>query len=99
MSENIIEKWAGCRHSLTFSFDAEDVVHEYADRGYNMNYCCEKKEVVDSQRFPVTELLENSQWQKVAKFCDLGRADDPQVLTALTLACGNCPHYQPKDCH
>lgn len=97
MKENIVEKWANCKHSLAFGLSSGDEFgYILREEGYHENYGCEHPEIVASNRFPVTSFPEGEKITKAAVLHDLGKFNDPKVIEALTKACGSCILFVAK---
>src|SRR3972149_2715004 len=93
--ENIVEKWASCKHSLAFGLVAGDEAgYALREEGYNENYGCEHSQIVDSNQYPVTSFPEGGGITRAAVLHGIGKFDDPEVIEALKRACGSCVFYQ-----
>jgi len=95
MKENIVEKWASCRHSLAFGLYAGDEAgYALREEGYNENYGCEHPQIVDNGQYSVTSFPEEGQITRAAVLHEIGKFDDPEVIEALNKACASCPLYE-----
>lgn len=95
MKENIVEKWAGCRHSLAFGlFAGDEAGYALREEGYNENYGCEHPQIVKSGQHSIISFPEGGGITKAAVLHGIGKFDDPEVITALNKACANCPIYE-----
>jgi len=95
MKENSVEKWAGCKHSLSFGlFAGDEAGYALKEEGFNENYGCEHPEIVGSGRFAITSFPEAGKITKAAQLYGIGKFDDPKVIEALTLTCSECPLYE-----